>query len=85
MSPSTSRKTALITGSTDINALGFTAAYLLALKHDFNVILTGRREDATVAACSELEARLKKSGSKAKVRKSKKTGGVGILIVYLLI
>jgi hypothetical protein len=61
-------KTVLITGSTDVNALGFTAAFLLASQHDYNVILTGRREDAAASACSTLQSRLEKASSKSKVR-----------------
>lgn len=60
-------RTALITGSTDINSLGFTAAFILASKHNFNVILTGRNEEAASSAAKEMTQRLSKNGSASTV------------------
>lgn len=53
-------RTALVTGSTDAQAIGFTAAFLLASKHGFRVILSGRRKDAVDTAVKELRAKLGK-------------------------
>ncbi|PWN87996.1 NAD(P)-binding protein [Acaromyces ingoldii] len=60
-------RTALITGSTDPKAIGFTAAFLLASQKGFNVILAGRRADAAKAAADELTKKLADAASKSKV------------------
>lgn len=53
------KRTVLITGSTDPTAIGFTAALLLAqAPHCFNVILSGRRTEAVESAVEELKKRL---------------------------
>lgn len=54
-------RTALITGSTDPQAIGFTAARLLALEHGFFVILSGRRREAVDDAVKQLKEDLKSS------------------------
>lgn len=52
------RHAALITGSTDPQAIGFTAAYLLASEHDFAVILSGRRVESVQEAVGLLRSKL---------------------------
>lgn len=55
-------KSALITGSTDPRGIGFTAAFLLASQHGFNVILSGRRQDTLDAAVVTLGDKLATTG-----------------------
>lgn len=57
-------KTALITGSTDTRGIGFAAALLLASRHEFDVILSGRRSESVEVACTELRDRLGPSDAK---------------------
>lgn len=58
---------ALVTGSSDPQAIGFTAARLLALEHGFNVILSGRRSRAVEYAVDMLTDELAATGSAGKV------------------
>lgn len=60
-------RTVLITGSTDPQAIGFTAARLLALEHNFRVILSGRRPQAVEEAVKTLQDELTSTGSTAQV------------------
>ncbi|GAC98244.1 NADP-dependent L-serine/L-allo-threonine dehydrogenase ydfG [Pseudozyma hubeiensis SY62] len=63
----TAVRTALITGSTDPQAIGFTAARLLALEHNFNIVLSGRRGEAVDQAVKKLSSDLDSASSSAKV------------------
>ncbi|PWN41329.1 NAD(P)-binding protein [Ceraceosorus guamensis] len=56
-------KTALITGSTDPKALGFTAALVLAKSHNFNVILSGRKKPAVEEAVQLLRTKLSENAA----------------------
>ncbi|CEH18260.1 Dehydrogenases with different specificities (related to short-chain alcohol dehydrogenases) [Ceraceosorus bombacis] len=56
-------KTALITGSTDPKALGFTAALVLAKAHNFNVILSGRKKPAVDEAVQLLRTKLSENAA----------------------
>lgn len=60
-------RTALITGSSDPHAIGFTAARLLAQQHSFNVILSGRRAQAVQVAVVKLKEELASSSSTTRV------------------
>lgn len=65
----TAMRTVLITGSTDPQAIGFTAARLLALQHNFIVIVSGRRGQAVDEAVKKLSSELDPaSPSSGKVR-----------------
>lgn len=68
MSNATPIRTALVTGSTDSNAIGFTAAFLLASQHDFHVIVSGRRSEAATEAAAKLNEMLGVKGTEKKVR-----------------
>ncbi|SJX60014.1 related to NADP(+)-dependent dehydrogenase [Sporisorium reilianum f. sp. reilianum] len=57
------QRTALITGSTDPQAIGFTAAFLLASQHDFSIILSGRRDESVQQAVKALRAKLPPTAS----------------------
>jgi len=63
----TAMRTVLITGSTDPQAIGFAAARLLALRHNFNVIVSGRRGQAVDEAVKKLSSELEPASSSGKV------------------
>ncbi|KIS67608.1 uncharacterized protein UMAG_11113 [Mycosarcoma maydis] len=60
-------RTVLVTGSTDPEALGFTAARLLALDHNFSVILSGRRSQAVDGAVKLLTEQVQARSCSARI------------------
>lgn len=56
-------RNALVTGSTDPDAIGFTAARMLALEHNFCVILSGRRPQPVEDAVKRLKKELPPSST----------------------
>ncbi|CDR88296.1 related to NADP(+)-dependent dehydrogenase [Sporisorium scitamineum] len=61
--PADIQRTVLITGSTDPQAIGFTAAFLLASQYNSSIILSGRRDDSVQEAVKALRAKLPPTAS----------------------